>query len=192
MKREELVFVPEWKGAIEGWCVTFIQKNLWRVLPEHDFDDLYQDAYFYFLECCRRYGTVTEAAHFMALMKRCLWIHVTDLANKRTQRAEVSFTRVVAESRVDLMEVADPRPSTLLSSDLEMQISEAPPEVQQLIRAALESEKGKKFRRRRGSRETTNQYLCRLAGLDSKTLRAKFEDWLAGVHEKSQEVAAII
>ena len=76
---------PQWAGAIEGWTINFVTRNLWRTVPQHDFDDLYQDGYIFFVICKERYPDVVDPQHFMKLFQSCLRNHVHTLSSQRSE-----------------------------------------------------------------------------------------------------------
>lgn len=178
MERESLTFVPQWEGSIEGWTINYINKNLWRVQPEHDIDDLYQDGYMFFLECKRRYPQVIDPPHFMRLYQTCLRNHITDLAWKRTQRAEVGS---VAEDGTNLLDENNPDVKGMNWFEYAVLIADAPPVVAKAVRRLTESTKRQLYCRRPGGlRETRNELLCRLGGVDPRKvdLVTMVKDWL--------------
>jgi len=178
MNRAKLKFRPQFKGEIEGWAVNYISRNVWKLGLEHEFDDLLQDAYFYFLKCTDRYSTVVEPKHFMSLFKTCLRNHFYELANQRTRRAEV-HTEV--EQQIELTDDIDELETRLL-------LDSAPTEITALlealgINAGLEATKPQPhFRHANGTRETNNERLCRLVGVDPAEVDmvGKVLNWVHG------------
>jgi len=77
-------FVPEWDGPIAGYVVNFLTAQHWKIARTVPKDDALQEAYCVFLRCKRKYTTVTEPQHFMALFKTAWYNHFTDLANNDT------------------------------------------------------------------------------------------------------------
>jgi len=179
MERIQLNFVPSWDGPLEGWCVNYINKNVWRVIPEHDKDDLYQDAFLFFLVCKERYPQVSEPPHFMALMKTCLRNHINELATRRTQRSEVKNFSAVLDDDVErttgLIEqlgVEDDADGV----DFKMMCGSAPKPFKRILIAFTQNLL--EYNAVSGVRETTNGLLCRLACVEDPDLRVKFETWL--------------
>lgn len=76
------MYVPEWKGPIEGYVVNSLSKQTWRVSSTHDRDDLRQEAYLVFLRCTARYPIIDTPQHFMSLFKTAWSRHMHDLAKK--------------------------------------------------------------------------------------------------------------
>lgn len=179
----EQTFIAQFDGAISGWAVNHIKKNYWRVGHLHDFEDLISDAYLKFLECKQRYeGEVTEPKHFMALFKRAFSNHIHDLSVKHTEIREHIFDGY-SEDLVfeDILAVCigDENPGFMMAL-----IDKAPPEVKLFINLLDDDEFLKKLREGRRYRnlinymgrktyrvkETNNQLICRLLGLDSKRI----------------------
>lgn len=90
------MYVPEWKGPIEGYVVNTLSKQAWRVSATHDRDDLRQEAYLVFLRCTNRYPIIDTPQHFMALFKTAWSRHMHDLAKK-----EKTNHLMVSESQFD-------------------------------------------------------------------------------------------
>jgi hypothetical protein len=73
------------------------------------------------------------------------------------------------------LEVVDRNPGI----DWHLHVLEAPPAVRVLLRAVDGRQRKLPMRKAVGHRETTNQYLCRLAGVpDTTPLRRMFKLWL--------------
>ena len=172
-RRRLKLFTPVWTGPIEGWVVNHISRNLWRVLPECEFDDLYQDAYMVFMTVANKYP-VTEEEHFQSLFQRSFCNHVHAIANKRTSRGEVRYA-VDAQDKVVDHGALDP---TLLRLDWEILLEDAPLDVLALVKKALGRDK-RSYRRRN---ESLNAYLCRLAGLrfELPGFYERLQGWLEG------------
>jgi DNA-directed RNA polymerase specialized sigma24 family protein len=167
--REQLAFKPTWKGPIEGWATNHINRNLWKVTPRYDFDDLFQDAYLFFLICCERYTTVSTPQHFMSLFQRCLSNHILDLAAKRTKEAQVSANVILNESGDDLISTLKAKRSGLEEVESAILIEDAVGPLANIAEALLmvDEEDLPKYHRARGRvRETTEQYLRRIAKVD--------------------------
>lgn len=124
---------PAWKGPIEGWTVNFTAKNLWRVAPLYEFEDLIQDAYTVFLRCVRAYPEVFEPAHFMSLYQRSVMRHVIDLSNCRSAERQVRPPK--GELREELRErIAQPS-KDLQEVDLNLLLEDAPKALQDFAEA---------------------------------------------------------
>ncbi len=157
----------DWDRRIFGYARKYLARHVWRVGREMDLDDLLQDAYILFLKLQERYPDVSDR-HFMALWKVSLrnWMH--NLAKRRTRRREES--------------IGERDFSGTIESNLEWQEHRriAPLPVKMLLWSVGTR---KRDRPRMGcfiaGRETTNNYLCRMAGVpDSTPLRDMFELWL--------------
>lgn len=178
MDRPKLDFVPEWQGPIEGFAVNYMNRNLWRVEPEHDFDDLMQDAYLYFLICCQSYPNVSEAKHFMALFRVCLFNHMCYLSSTRSKRREY-FAYDIDEAGVDKFAG---RTKVQEECEIRLLMEEAPQAVQALLESLEGMDKPMKFKKSKGIRETTNEFLCRIVGFNPAVtdMRTIFESWMKG------------
>lgn len=184
--RTQISFKPKWEGEIEGYAVRFIEKNLWKVVPECDFADLYQDAFLYFLTCAERYPTVSEAPHFMSLFKSCLFNRITELAKRRTRffgpkRMAPIKNPEAPGGEVDAIDVIPSDSTDREAAELAMLVEDAPEDVRRLIAASEDPTQPRRFLRYNKTRETTDDYLCRIAGLNKPSLRKDFENWIEGI-----------
>lgn len=92
------MYIPEFKGPIEGYVVNFIHKQHWRLARTHDREDMKQEAHYVFLRCAAKYPILDTPQHFMSLFKTAWSNHITDLAKRSTAaRAMVSENQFEAE-----------------------------------------------------------------------------------------------
>lgn len=143
--------------GLRGWLVNYSKRNFWRVPSCYDLDDLIQDGYLCYCVCNAKYRHVKVQRHFMALVKVTFHNHITDLANERTRLGEVL---VPPDSpTLDRVETPDALCAVLLR--------QLPDELKQLLHVLLHGARQIPMRRYAdGTRETTNDYLCRLLGVD--------------------------
>lgn len=177
MERVRMRYVPQWEGPIEGMVANMARKHLWRMPPDVEKDDLVQDGFVLFTKCAAKYGaTVTEARHFMALMSKAMYRRITDLANDRTDRHEVSAEAVSNPGEMD-------RPATCRHlEDLEVRLMmEDAPEVVRRLSVALHATEQQSFARVGGVRETHSDYYARVAGAPSgRRLMRQINKFVAG------------
>jgi hypothetical protein len=171
MNRVKFNFRPEWKGPIEGWTVNFVNKNIWRCGPDYDMEDLVQDAFLTYMMVRDRYPEVRTPQHFMALFKRCFGNHVHALANKRTKRSEQHLDE---EERQKLKRLKAPD-GDIDEKMLRLSLESLARPVKKLIEEMGVLNPDIRTERVRSKqvlpngskvRETTNQFFCRLAGVD--------------------------
>lgn len=156
--------------GMRGWINRYARDNLWRMPSSWDLDDLVQEGFFVFAKLRIRYPDVRQKRHFMALLKSSFKNRITDLSNGRTRFHEVPFAMVMLEDdteRTFLEGVLSPESD--LASVLVL-VKNAPKEVREVFELLM-SDAGltklySDFRRDGGSRETTNEFLCRLLGRD--------------------------
>lgn len=157
-----------WAGAVEKTVIKIAERQVWRTLPEYDVDDLYQEGFLVFLKCRERYRPDTKS-HGRGLFVRSFMNRVHDLAIKRTKRKEVSqqYDHGCDNGGLDVVDVL-------------LQVSEAPPVIRKLLNGLSEiGSEDRQFRKSdTGQRETTTEYLSRLAGefCSGNT----FNSWLSG------------
>lgn len=180
MQREQICFVPQWRGSIESWTKNYIRNNLWRAPRGYEFQDLLQDGYEKFLKCFKKYPEVTEPQHFMSLYKRAFSNHLHDLSNYASHQTENVAKSSDEEEGDDLIESAVGE----YSNDGEIQnlIQNAPEHVRQVLEvlakpvneSPLEAPRKFRFGTEKVpisdgglyNRETTNERVCRVLGWD--------------------------
>lgn len=170
-----------WRRKLEEWTRAFIMKNRWRVPAEWDEDDLFQDCFCYFLHCQRRYADKAQSqAHFASLYRSCIFNHFNDLSNASTrQRARPTILIddlgvMTARVQPRWVELEPTRLTYEAQEALRLMLLEAPLVVKHVIKALglddalIQSKPRPEFEWDLfGRRETTNEYLCRLVGIDS-------------------------
>jgi len=168
-------FTPRWEGPIEGWTVNYTRRNLWRVIPLHDFEDLVQDGFFRFLVCVERYPEVVDPPHFMRLYQRAFTNHIHDLADARGRSGTVA-----ADVNLDLIPDSHAA-SDFAEVEMRLKLEGAPAPLLQLLASLRElPDDLLEFARDRasGARETTEERLQRLARC-SAPMRELVAEWLA-------------
>ena len=165
----------QWKGGIVGYAVNYLARNAWRVRGEMELDDMLQSAYLLFVKLQCRYPDASPQ-EFMGLWKASLrnWLN-----NMAFSAGAVARRR----TRTDGVEDAWEYDQGIADLEWRWQEEEAPPEVVKLLDAVADRKRSQKHLPvfESGKRETTNEFLCRLAKLPSSIpLRAMFESWLLG------------
>lgn len=79
------MYLPRFKGPIEGWTVNYTHSQFWRIESLLEWEDVMQEAYIVFMRVSAKYPTTDTPQHFMALYKRAWANHITDLSNEATQ-----------------------------------------------------------------------------------------------------------
>lgn len=165
-------FQPEWSGSVEGWVVNYINAHLWRVRPQFEFDDLFQEAYVCFAVCCERYPAVIDPPHFMALFKRTFTNRVVDMSNRRTKDKAFSYDENSElgppPNSGDLLERQQRLCPEMMAAEADMLVADAPSPIQELvatIQSAPEELLGFLRGETTGLRETMEDRLARLGGL---------------------------
>ena len=160
---------PGWTDSLYKYAVNCLSRNVWKFGREMDLDDLLQESYFLFLRLQEKYPEVEiDSAHFMGLWKVALRNNfVINLAAKRTRRRESSLPIDIGyEPSYD-------------SIDWGLDLDDAPEQVKTLIKNISEYQRRPRRLNKDGKRETTNERLCRIAGLPTTVpLRRLFEKWL--------------
>lgn len=145
----------------KGWMLRYAHKNFWKVATlGYDFDDLISDGYFCYYYVRRHYPEATEPSHIMSLFKRTFQSQIADLANKRTRNSEeLLCLEDVEHIQIDM-------PDTL--------IAEAPEPIREILKVLLHGERledlRQPYKNTDSHRETTNERLCRLVGIDASKI----------------------
>jgi DNA-directed RNA polymerase specialized sigma24 family protein len=146
--------------GVRGWILKTARENLWRVSGHIEIDDLVQDGFMFWHRIVTRYPNVTETKHRMSLFKTAFTNHIHDLSKRKTR------LDVVPEADIDvpiehMREGEDPSQDP----DLSFIIKQLPPAIMRVLTRMMERENPYRLRLDR-TRETTNERLCRIAGLD--------------------------
>mgnify|MGYP003425315289 CR=1 FL=1 len=157
------------------WLHRYARRQFWRVSSWYDLDDLIQDGYMHYYRIAERYSDVKERPHIMSLFKRCFVNHCHDLAKNKTRQPDANLgsflTPTQDESHVmDTLAGSEPEAATLQTL-----LSQAPEPVKAVLASFNDPEKLKQLRssyrvRLDGTRETINERLCRLAGVDPNSM----------------------
>lgn len=171
---------PPWTpmfSEVEGAAVNLCRRNLWRVSPLYDFEDLMQEARLKFLQLQIKYPRVVEAPHFMSLFYISFVNHLHRLASQRHRDAMGHTAGVWNQGRAmehfddgdedTLASLADPRPYAVAEECFDARVMQASAMIRALVeRVNASVRKITRRRRATGARESTNTFLCRLVGLD--------------------------
>lgn len=170
--QEESVFKPEFSGALLGWTKNYIKRNKWRVMGYLEFEDLLQEAHLRFFLCVKKYPDVENPQHFFSLYR-------TAFINRFKELSAVKGDEIPEDPQTFPFEVRAGRAAHL--GDLAHRLHKAPKEVKSVL-LAMTADDNKNVRARKlqkfkhdglslkegglRNRETTNEYLCSLVGLD--------------------------
>jgi hypothetical protein len=169
------------------WLLKTARKHFWRVVtPSYEMDDLIQDGFVCYERVIAMYerrdyvsprGNVTKGSprvrkrsHIMRLFQVSFVNHINELSKRRTVNAievlAADLVPITVESEWDAFVTDD---SDLMQ--LERLIAEAPRMLQPVLREIISETNGECFREPYrvfidGQRETFNERLCKIAGLD--------------------------
>ena len=192
MERERLdPYVPVWEGPIENWSRAYARKNEWRVTPVLEREDLVSEAYIYFCICRDRYkNTVFEPQHFMSLFMTSVWRRYHTLAGERGRRPDTSVSVLMGAD----CDITDLESGTANDCTLSTLLLDAPAPLRRVLEcfdewagylrdsdgvretnaeraAGLLDQSIPPYKQEAdGTRECTNAYLCRLAGVDANEI----------------------
>lgn len=146
------------------WLFKHSKKNHWRVAAWIDYDDLIQCGYVEYAEVLHRYPHATEPAHKMRLFQLCFRSKIEDLVRANSKQVD--------DARSDILEVYD-SPSMIIPdfSNFHALLVKAPQIIKEALALLADDQKreelAKPFARYdSGRRETLNERMCRLMGVD--------------------------
>lgn len=160
-------------AGVRGWIYNTARKNYWRVPPWYDLDDLVQDGYWHYARIVTRYSDVKSRAHMMALFKRTYLNHINDLSKKATKYPQINAGDLVERSPGLFSENAfwDCIMWDEGNMDWAGLAAMAPEPIRDVFRLLSSDDGIRRLRshyriRRDGTRETFNERLCRLIGIE--------------------------
>ena len=153
------------QGA-RNWLHKYARRQYWRVAAWIDYDDLIQDGYIEYLEVLRRYPQATEPSHKMRLFQLCFRSKIEDLVRANTKQVD--------DARSDIVDLNDNASMIIPDfSTLHALLIKAPAEIKAAL-ALLADDKAREELQKpfvkydNGRRETLNERICRLVGIDCK------------------------
>lgn len=181
VQRRKKVWEPTWDEFAKN-AHNLAKKNLWRVTPFLDYDDLLGEIQVCFAKVRHRYPTVVDPAHFNALFTRTANNRLHNLAAQRNR--QIWPASWLGDGNDDGRTVLDvlQAPSDARSQQFARHMVAAPVEIKILVRNLDRKGRPRKCRRTaRGNRMTTNEYLCAIAGFDAESvdLRSMLDDFIS-------------
>lgn len=180
--RNALLYIPEWKGPIEGYVVNCYTKKGWRTAALMERNDFMQEAYLVFLRLNHKYPRLDTPQHFMALFKTSWHRHYTDLSyadsSLRTMPLQSQLTRDDEDANT-LEAVGDLENSGILAT----MIRQAPSEIKQVLALFLHAPSelldaaSSSWKNSGHNSDCGNKMLCQALG------RPEGTDVIGAVHE---------
>jgi hypothetical protein len=166
-----------WEGIImdmdetaRRWMLKTVWAQFWRVADWYEIDDLIQDGLVCYWRVVRKYPDVKDKPHIMRLFQVALTNRIHTLSKRRTQQPDAPVASMLTDGQTE---------ASFLDQN---EIGEPPMVIAPAIRnivSALEAKAEqlrKPFRRYSdGTRETTNERLCRLTGHDPSMIDLREE-----------------
>lgn len=157
----------EMDAGARRWLLKKIRENYWRIANWCDPDDLIQDGYLHYHRIVLKYAKAKTRSQVMALFKVAFTNHLHDLSKKRTKQIDRPLADFIEEP-LSYDAFVERHTQCILDP---CNILHAPDHVKRCLIALLSDQSTAVFRS--GSvvsdthRETFNERLCRIAGLDS-------------------------
>lgn len=159
--------------GLRGYLLSTARREYWRVSQLCDLSELVQDGVMIGFKCYQRYvsprtdltGSKDDRKWFQAIVKTAYMNHISSLAAKHKGVSVLPASDFADEEGEDIFERCGVASSEL--STLGAMIAQAPWELLQLVRLlAGDGTAALGFQRKGRGRETTNEYYCRLLGVD--------------------------
>lgn len=150
-----------------GWIKNTARRNFWRVSQWYELRDLIQDGYLVYARCNITYAHIRSQPHFMALFKRAFNNHIHNLAKAKERTVDAPITLFISEdgnvtAALDTLAGAQPEEATF-----RVLLNQLPTELKNLIMILVRDARNIPLLRGEDrTRETTNEYLCRIANLN--------------------------
>lgn len=154
------------------WMKSYARKNLWRVAPWMDLDDMIQLGYEAYYETRSRYATATDPRHIQSLFQLVFRSKIENAVRGNTKQVDDADSPYLDLLNTD-HQVND---TCLMFSkllDIHALIIKAPREVVSVVDVLVKEpeELTKPYEKdARGRRETLNDRLCRILGMDPKSV----------------------
>lgn len=160
-----------------NWIFKFAKKNYWKVAGLIDFDDLIQEGYYAFYYCKRRYGDI-DPPHLMKMLQIAYYQTIVDYAKKRTGLAEYH----PEDNRIEGLDPWERILQDDFYQEIQLKIAEAPELIRNFLSLFLSddtlSELQKPYKKERnGVRETTNERICRLLGIEKTDVVSQLKEY---------------
>ena len=155
--------------ASRRWIFKYTNKNYRRVANWIEYEDLIQEGYVAYYEVRRWYPSATQPAHIQSLLQLVFRSRIEDIIRKALRKGRPPTT--------DTLDVVrDAEPASLVEADtsgLQLLLIQAPKIIKDalevLTNPATQDALDKPFgRTNNGRKETLNDRLCALLGVDSK------------------------
>ena len=178
--------------GMRGFIFNTAKKEFWKVASYYEFDDLVSDGYVCFYKCRKRLHerllvnnpTKDQRREVQAFVARAFFNHISTLATKRMGVHEMPEASLSTDDDQNVFE--ELLPPQMEEATLLTLLASAPAELKQLIQLLVSDGLSLlKFERKRVGRrlvrETSNEFYCRLLGVDPEKnnlveqLRAYFQ-----------------
>ncbi len=184
VKLESAMHKFEFDEGCEKWTRVLVNKYLWAVSPHYEFSDLFAECYEKFLKITDGRYDIKNQAHGMSLYMRAVTNRMRDIFKKcrARPRIQTEFKLPFTGEWMFLLEFSDDPQDQYAEIDLDEEMS---PPLRRLFERSSWEANIKRCRYNQvntiGQRETTNQLLCRLAGVDPNVydLRSELQEFVA-------------
>lgn len=165
------------------WTAKLVDKYLWGVSPHYEACDLYQECYLKFLKIIDGRYDIENQRHGMSLYMTAAVNRMNDLFKRCRKRITTESELEEYEDGWSRLDAAIDDPDDRFAAFFLLE--EMSPPLQRLFERSSWEQNIRRVRRNlvnsNGQRETTNQFLCRLAGVDANVydLRGELQEFVA-------------
>lgn len=171
--------IPEFDPAIIGWIVKFANQEYSKVRNFMDLEDLIHEGFDCLYDCKKRYPD-RSPKHFFATVKTMFRRHIPYLLNRNARLPVAAILDMV-----DIQNEQDFSDKIMGADEFQLLctlIAEAPQAIKPILEAFVSDKNeviellAKPYAKRiDGTRETTNERLCRYLGLDPRRIDIRGE-----------------
>ena len=153
------------------WIVNYARRNVWRVPPWMDLDDLIAEGFLAYAIAMARYGDkVQNRRHFMSLLMIIFTNQITDLANERTACPEIAISQIGGEDNEEATLFERVVGGAEGDAELMALLNTAPDEIKKFLRLLHDPDALEKLNkplryRCGGQRDTTRNRIARMTDI---------------------------
>jgi DNA-directed RNA polymerase specialized sigma24 family protein len=173
----EFTMAMDMDEGARKWIYKTARKSFWRVARYYEFEDLVQDGFVRYYLTLQRYPDVTDRPHVMALFKVRYINYIHKLSRQKTNQVDLAFSDILGNTDLidesvlyDTLSFCEGEMASLWTA-----INRAP-EILRSLFSVLATHNGREMLRapypvrKNKTRETLNDRLCSMVGVDSSSM----------------------
>jgi len=175
-------------NGVRGWMLKCIRANVWRTEGYCDIDDLMQEGAMLYHRLSVKYPNANKQ-QMQRLFETAYRNKIHDISKKRTKLRDNHILECEGGFDIHSLDVEHTR----IPPDTSAIVASLPPVLKSLVQALASDPRVRRQYRRRsnGTRETTNERLCRIVGAnpDDVDILSMLHDGLKGSLKGSLNLA---